>query len=121
MELGEESENGTNRCTKGSSIAFKNKPFTGSSPTLAGWLVVNTYNWGIMSAARDYQSDILRALAINYTLVHQGTYTLCPKTPERYLDCFWENLNGCQLKFPALLEIPTVYQPQEVTSSAVTQ
>jgi hypothetical protein len=74
-----------------------------------------------MSAARDYQSDILRALAMNYTLVHQGAYDLCPSNPQRYLNCFWEDLNGCQSDFPAFTEIPRVYQPQGVSTSAVTQ
>jgi len=74
-----------------------------------------------MSAARDYQSDILRALAMNYTLVHQGVYDLCPSNPQRYLSCFWEDLNGCQPEFSALAEIPRINQPQEVTTSAVTQ
>ena len=86
-----------------------------------GWLIVKTYNWGVMSAARDYQSDILRALAMNYTLVHQGAYALCPSNPQRYLNCFWEDLNGCQPEFSALTEIPSIYQLQEVTTSAITQ
>ena len=83
-------------------------------------MVVNTYNWGVMSAVRDYQSDILRALAMNYTLVHQGAYNLCPENPDRYLNCFWEDLNGCQAEFFALSGIPRINQPQEITTSAVT-
>jgi len=72
-----------------------------------------------MSAIRDYQSDILRALAMNYTLVHQGAYDLCPSNPQQFLDCFWEDLNGCQSEFPTLSSISRINQPQEITTSAV--
>jgi len=57
---------------------------------------------------------------MNYTLVHQGVYDLCPSNPQRYLDCFWKDLNGCQAEFSTLSEIPIINQPQAVTTSAVT-
>lgn len=100
---------------------YRRLHFPADCSNVRGWLVVNAYEWGLMSAVRDYQSDILRALAINYTVVHQGQYKMCPSNPQRYLDCFWEDLNGCQPEFSALTEIPRINQPQEVTTSAVTQ
>jgi hypothetical protein len=72
-----------------------------------------------MSAGRDYQSDILRALAMNYTVVHQGAYDLCPSNPKQFLDCFWEDLNGCQSEFSSFSSISRIIQPQEITTSAV--
>lgn len=72
-----------------------------------------------MSAVRDYQSDILRALAMNYTVVHQGAYDLCTSNPQRFLDCFWEDLNGCQSEFSSFSSISRINQPQEITTSAV--
>lgn len=86
----------------------------------AGFMVTHVYEWGVTSAVRDYQSDILRAMAINYTLVHEGRYKLCPSHPERFLDCFWEDLSGCQAKWPQHTGIRVVNLTQEITTSAVT-
>ena len=73
-----------------------------------------------MSAVRDYQGDILRAMAMNYTVVHSGIYGLCPSAPHRFLDCFWEDLNGCQPHFSGLVNVPRINQSQDVTTSAIT-
>ena len=59
-------------------------------------MVIKPYWWGLVSVARDYQSDILRALAVNFTLIHDGEYQFCPQHPERYLNCIWEDFNSCQ-------------------------
>lgn len=82
--------------------------------------MTNVYEWGVTSAIRDYQSDILRAMAINHTLVHEGLYRLCPGHPERFLDCFWEDLSGCQATWPQYTGVPVVHQTQGITTSAVT-
>ena len=39
--------------------------------------------WGLTSVVRDYESDILRAMSRNYTLVHDGAYPYCPEDPTR--------------------------------------
>jgi hypothetical protein len=62
-------------------------------------MITNAYPWGVMSALRDYQSDIFRAMAQNLTLVHQGGYGICTTDPQRFLNCFWEDLNDCQAQW----------------------
>lgn len=74
------------------------------------WFIVQPHWWGLLSVARDYQSDILRAMAKNLTLVHDGEYSFCPLHPERYLNCFWEDFNGCQLAWRNSTEKPRLEQ-----------
>lgn len=83
-------------------------------------MVTHVYEWGVTSAIRDYQSDILRAMALNYTLVHEGEYNLCPGHPERYLNCFWNDFTGCQATWHGLPSVPVFNQTQGVTTAPVT-
>jgi len=82
-------------------------------------MITNTYPWGVMSALRDYQSDIFRAMAQNYTLVHQGLYGLCPANPERFLNCFWEDLNGCQAQWAGHKNLPRIELSQGTTTAVL--
>jgi hypothetical protein len=73
-------------------------------------MVTKPYWWGLVSVARDYQSDILRAMTRNLTLVHDGPYMFCPNNPERYLNCFWEDFNSCQNYWKTQPNVPIVEQ-----------
>lgn len=71
--------------------------------------------------ARDYQSDILRAMARNLTLVHTGEYAFCPEHPDRFLNCFWEDFNDCQTSWSTLQEKPRFEQEWRQSIQPVTQ
>lgn len=82
-------------------------------------MTTNAYPWGVMSALRDYQSDIFRAMAQNYTLVHQGEYGICTDDPTRFLNCFWEDLNGCQAAWSNHPDVPRVELSQGTTTAVM--
>jgi hypothetical protein len=72
--------------------------------------VTKPYWWGLVSVARDYQSDILRAMVQNLTLVHDGAYVFCPDHPDRYLNCFWEDFGSCQDSWKGQPGVPVLEQ-----------
>ena len=75
--------------------------------------MTRTLDWGLASIVRDYQSEILRALAKNLSLVYEGKYEFCPDSSGRYLDCFWEELNSCQAVWHDYGHKATVRQPEQ--------
>ncbi len=77
------------------------------------------FPWGLASAARDFQSEVVRALAQNYTLVHDGSYAFCPERPDRFLNCFWEDFNSCQEGWKECRDRPTIARSWQDVIQAV--
>lgn len=70
---------------------------------------------------RDYQSDVLRALAMNLSLVYEGEYAFCPDSSGRYLDCFWEELNSCQVGWRGFADRVVVRQLPDQSVRAISE